>query len=178
VRAVFEAAGTITVFDMPVFEDSGRNRGKATITYSSAGEAAAAIALSGSELQGRWLKVEPFVAFAPRDAGREPSAPAPTVFVGNLPYDVTEEQMREVFGVRARVRGGVRARRVTGVARCYGYARATGVRRDQHGSVWDGPRDGARGRGRVGGAGVRFITSPPLPAGRLQGLRPRGVCVG
>lgn len=87
VRGVFAGCGTMSAFDMPTFEvrggavhararvcttpllsprarrpqDSGRNKGKATITFTTVEEAAAAIALNGCELQGRWLKIVPFV---------------------------------------------------------------------------------------------------------------------
>jgi nucleolin len=86
---------------LPIFEDSGRLRGLANITYSSPAEAAAALEANGQDFNGRWLSVEKAV---PREARARPqpgdsgSKPASTsCFLGNLSFQITEDMLREAF---------------------------------------------------------------------------------
>lgn len=87
---------------MPVFEDSGRCRGMANITFSSAAEATAAKELNGFDLNGRILSVEESVpkekkAFANRRDGEEAKPPSSSIFIGNLSFEITEDALREAF---------------------------------------------------------------------------------
>lgn len=90
-------------FYMPIFEDSGRCRGTAKITYSTPAEANASFELNGHEIGGRWLSVEKAQAKQPgtpgkRDNGPSDKTPSASCFMGNLSYDVTEDAIREAFG--------------------------------------------------------------------------------
>ena len=102
VREAFEAYGTITSFDLPRFEDSGRLRGIARITFATAQEATAALELNGSDFGGRSISVEVARPVGARPApgafgDRPPSEPSVTVFLGNLPFDADENMLREAF---------------------------------------------------------------------------------
>lgn len=61
VEALFEKVGAmITYIHMPVFEDSKRSRGFASVTFTKREYVKLAVELDGSKLPGgRWLKVEP-----------------------------------------------------------------------------------------------------------------------
>lgn len=60
-EALFEKVGAmITYIHMPVFEDSKRSRGFASVTFTKREYVKLAVELDGSKLPGgRWLKVEP-----------------------------------------------------------------------------------------------------------------------
>lgn len=101
VRAAF--TGSIEEVELPL-DDSGRSSGTAVITFSSRDDLDAALALDGSTFPGseRWMKVtegrpsRKSIGAAPSSATKPEGCD--TVFVGNLPWDVTEEQMYELFG--------------------------------------------------------------------------------
>jgi nucleolin len=125
VKGAFEGYGTITEFDLPKFEDSGRLRGVARITFASADEANAALELNNTDFGGRSISVEiarPSRAFNGGAAGGSNSEPTNTVFLGNLPYDADEDVLRGVFGECgeiARVR--IATDRETGQPRGFGH---------------------------------------------------------
>lgn len=86
-------------FDMPIFEDSGRCRGFANITYSSPAEAAEALKLAGTDMGGRILSVEKTIPRAPKSNSFAPSDKEPTLscFIGNLSWEINEDAVREAF---------------------------------------------------------------------------------
>jgi RNA recognition motif-containing protein len=59
VREFFSDCGPITKVDLPVFEDSGRSKGYCGVSFQSPKAVAQAVKLNGTELQGRWLSVQP-----------------------------------------------------------------------------------------------------------------------
>jgi RNA recognition motif-containing protein len=107
-RQLFEATGG-TVVDVSVPRDrtTGRPRGFAFVTLGSSQEAEAARGqLDGSLQAGREISVRPFQAEPPRRGeGRGPGGPGGpreqagdrTLYVGNLPYDVTQREIEELF---------------------------------------------------------------------------------
>jgi RNA recognition motif-containing protein len=86
-------------FSMPTFPDSGRSRGMANITFSSAEEAAEAIKQDGADMNGRSLSVQYAQPRAPRDSfkSRGENEPNVSCFVGNLSFDIDEDSLREAL---------------------------------------------------------------------------------
>jgi len=101
IRDYFKACGKMVKVELPVQAD-GRASGTAYVEFSKRAEVDAALKLDGGIWPGteRWLKIE--------EAREKPNKPmgsggirpegCDTVFIGNLPWDVTEEQLREIFG--------------------------------------------------------------------------------
>jgi len=113
-KQLFEATGGKVVgVSLPKDRTTGRPRGFGFVTLASAAEAQAARdALDGSMQAGRSISVRPFQAEPPkRDGGvmggprvggppgaprgpGGPQAPDRTLYVGNLPYDATQEEVQ------------------------------------------------------------------------------------
>jgi nucleolin len=138
VRHFFEAHGCADVLDMrlPTWQDSGRLRGFGHVVFASMESRARSLGsdVNGKELGGRYVSVRE--AHAPR-AGttmgastlgggttRDQPSGCRTVFVRNLPYDATEDDVLLSFRSFGRiVEGGVRVARnhVTGISKGFGY---------------------------------------------------------
>lgn len=111
-RQLFEATGgKVLEVSLPKDRATGRPRGFGFVTLATADEAQIALdSLHGSLHAGRPISVRPFQAEPPkRDAGGGPPAPRPeraapapdrTIYVGNLPYDATEEEVDALFRER------------------------------------------------------------------------------
>ena len=100
IHTFFKDCGTISNIDMPLWEDSGRSKGFANLTFGSAAEAQKCIAMNGATMGERWLKIESYVEKPKRTYDNTPSAKPDgciCVFVGNLSYDIDEEQMKTAF---------------------------------------------------------------------------------
>jgi RNA recognition motif-containing protein len=111
-RQLFEATGgTVVEVSIPRDRATGRPRGFGFVTLSTAEEAGAAReALDGSFQAGKSISVRPFQAEPPRreagmsgpprgmPSGPPPAAAAPdrTLYVGNLPYDCTQEEVEKL----------------------------------------------------------------------------------
>ncbi len=109
-KQLFEATGGKVVgVSLPKDRATGRSRGFGFVTLATPQEAQAARdALDGSVQGGKSISVRPFQAEPPkRDAagprtgppgargpGGPATAPDRTLYVGNLPYDITEEEVR------------------------------------------------------------------------------------
>jgi len=118
-REVFEATGgKITDVSLPRDRATGRVRGFGFVTFATSDEAASARdALDGSLQAGRPISVRPFSSEPPRreggpmmtrDRNDSPGAggggPPPgaaqedrTLYVGNLPYDVSQQEVTQLF---------------------------------------------------------------------------------
>ena len=64
VRQFFNKCGTITEFEMPLWEDSGRSKGFCQLKFMSEENVDRAIALDGKELDSRWLRIQRGVMFS------------------------------------------------------------------------------------------------------------------
>ncbi len=111
-RQLFEATGgTVAEVTLPKDRTTGRPRGFGFVTMSTQDEAnSAREALHGSFQGGRSISVRPFESAPPkREAGGPPSAGGPRsaggaamespdrkIYVGNLPYDATPEEVEAV----------------------------------------------------------------------------------
>lgn len=102
-RSAFEGAGFVVEhLALPRDRESGRLRGFAFITLSTEEEANRARSeLQGADVCGRPLSIREFSQEPPkRGAGgneRAPRQPEPTVFLGKLPFDATQEEIQELF---------------------------------------------------------------------------------
>jgi len=111
-RQLFEATGgTVSEISLPKDRATGRPRGFGFVTLSTSDEAQAARdSLDGSIQAGKSISVRPFQAEppkrepgtgGPRSAGggsAAPGAPDRTLYVGNLPYDVTQAEIETLIG--------------------------------------------------------------------------------
>mmetsp|Transcript_13439 Transcript_13439/g.27425 ORF Transcript_13439/g.27425 Transcript_13439/m.27425 type:complete len:270 (-) Transcript_13439:31-840(-) len=95
----FSQFGSVLDVFLPVYRDSGRKRGLAFVTMATRESAEAAIrAMDNAELDGRVLKV---------NESRPKGAPPPgqdfnpssemKLYVGNLSFDTTQEQVNQLF---------------------------------------------------------------------------------
>ncbi|MBN1607866.1 MAG: hypothetical protein JW940_14610 [Polyangiaceae bacterium] len=106
-RALFEGTGTTIVsISLPRDRATGRPRGFGFVTLATEDEAEKARGkLDGTFQGGRAISVRRFHVDPPKRAdGRpEPAASSPvaegsTLYVGNLPYDVTHAELEALFG--------------------------------------------------------------------------------
>ena len=100
VRDFFKACGKISSVELPMGED-GRSSGTAFVIFAERSELDKALELDGQYWPGteRWLKIQEGFEKSDRKSfgtGVRPEG-CDTVFVGNLPFDVEEDQLREVF---------------------------------------------------------------------------------
>jgi RNA recognition motif-containing protein len=103
VRDFFKACGKISSVELPMGDD-GRSTGTAFVVFSLRSELEKAIELDGQYWPGteRWLKIQEGFEKPERKnfgIGVRPEG-CDTVFVGNLPFDVEEDQLREVFALQ------------------------------------------------------------------------------
>jgi nucleolin len=108
VRDFFADCGSIVQCELPLAE-GGRSSGTAFVTFAARAGLDAALSLDGQTWPEteRWLKIQeatvrPDRRFMDAAPGARPDG-CDTVFVGNLPWDVTEEQMREIFGAAGEI---------------------------------------------------------------------------
>src|SRR5436190_5966499 len=113
-REIFEATGGKVVdVSLPRDRATGRPRGFGFVTFSTAEEAAEArSSLDGSLQAGRSMSVRPFSSEPPRrvdgprgetgggaGGGGGPQANEDrTLYVGNLPYDASQQEVTEFLG--------------------------------------------------------------------------------
>lgn len=106
IRELFGSVGTITAENIPKFSDSGRIRGTAYLSYATNAEAEAAKAkFDRYTLGGRYLVVN-VSDYEQADGDRraknlrnpgEAAASSTTLFIGNLPFRVTERDITTAF---------------------------------------------------------------------------------
>ena len=89
---------SLRLIKLPRYQDSGRCRGYSHIRFSTAAEAKKALAKDGVTMGQRYLKVEQAAGEKlPPAPTEEPPIGCKTLFVKNLPYDITEEGLRALF---------------------------------------------------------------------------------
>ena len=167
IRAFFASAGAIVAVRAPRWQDSGRLRGYAHVDFGSASGAAAALALDGKELGGRWLRV---AAARPPGAGADAllaystearPAGCASLFVKGLPYDCDEAAVRAAFARFGAV-ASVRLARWGHTANAKGFGYVTFARPDGADAAMAAYRAGMRAAAAAGGA--RAAAAAPVLA--------------
>jgi nucleolin len=105
IRAFFASCGDITLITAPTFQDTGRLRGFAHVTFSAAAGVERALELDGKYLGDRFVSVErakpAFGAAAAASGGSSALPQQPKgcskLFVKNLPYEAGEEALQRAF---------------------------------------------------------------------------------
>ena len=86
IHEVFGACGAISAVKWLEHQDSGRWKGSGFLTFATREEAAAAVALHGTDFDGRVVRVDWAAASTPS-----------TVYVGNLPFELDTAALRAAF---------------------------------------------------------------------------------
>lgn len=112
IRSLFAECGEIKEIRLPLyfllsilncrFQDSGRSRGYCFVTFSSPSEAEAALSKNKQYLGSRYIEVALSTADStsePKIGGKNAVVPIDCrcAFVKGIPYDTTEEKVREVL---------------------------------------------------------------------------------
>ncbi|KAL3935913.1 MAG: hypothetical protein SGBAC_008659 [Bacillariaceae sp.] len=131
VKEFFVSNGILDVKEMrlPTWQDSGRLRGYGHVLFGSESSFKIALGLSGKYLQKRYLTIQ--AANTPKQGGGSrprvnldpPPADCTTIFVHNLPYGATEDEVSNVFGEHGDiVEDGVRIARNSVTRQSKGFA--------------------------------------------------------
>lgn len=104
-RKQFESCGDIEAVRMPTWNDSGRSKGYGFVTFADSTSVEEALKLHKTEVDGRWLNVALAAGSSESRKGNNkfqsfsssPEEDCKTLFVKNLPYDVTEDQIGDTF---------------------------------------------------------------------------------
>jgi RNA recognition motif-containing protein len=102
-RQLFEATGGKVIdVSLPRDRATGRPRGFGFVTFSTNEEAASARdSLDGSLQAGRAISVRPFSSEPPRRGEQRTEAAPPaedrTLYVGNLPYDISQQELTQLL---------------------------------------------------------------------------------
>lgn len=86
IHEVFGACGAISAVKWLEHQDSGRWKGSGFLTFATREEAAAAVALHGTDFDGRVVRVDWAAASTPS-----------CVYVGNLPFELDVAALRAAF---------------------------------------------------------------------------------
>ncbi|OVA18283.1 RNA recognition motif domain [Macleaya cordata] len=102
IRSFFESCGTITEIDCMRFPETGKFRGIAMITFKTEAAAKRALALDGADMGGLFLKIQPYKTTSRPQKSSSDFAPKIVegynrVYVGNLSWDITEDDLRNLF---------------------------------------------------------------------------------
>lgn len=96
----FDSCGSITEVDCMKFPESGKFRGIAIINFKTEAAAKRALAMDGSDMGGLFLKIQPYKTTRPKtssDFAPESVEGYNRLYVGNLSWDVTEDDLRKLF---------------------------------------------------------------------------------
>lgn len=99
----FSDCGRVTELDCVTFPDTGKFRGLVFITFETEAGADKALALDGADMWGRYLKVQRCKLKEPvkvKPHFDQPPSKHPdclSAYIGNLAWDVSEDELREFF---------------------------------------------------------------------------------
>ena len=105
VNNLFQSCGTIASIRLPKWHDSGRIKGYGHVEFNSSSSVPKALELSGTYIQERYITVDRPLTPRALQINQEKDGQATLdkpvgcrrIFVKNLPYDITEEDMRNSF---------------------------------------------------------------------------------
>ncbi|KAH9326349.1 hypothetical protein KI387_006527 [Taxus chinensis] len=103
IRSFFDGCGSITEVDCMTFPDSGKFRGIALISFKTEAAAKRALALDGSDMGGRYLKIEKYKTVkSSKNENRTGFEPTKVdnsnrAYIGNLSWDITEDDLKSLF---------------------------------------------------------------------------------
>lgn len=105
-RDLFSQHGTVELVSIPINKENGKARGFAFVDMSSQEEVQAAIEnLSGTDVGGRSIRVSESL---PKDQAKKQvkvvDEGAQKIYVGNFPFDATEEDVKELYSKYGNVR--------------------------------------------------------------------------
>ncbi|KAF9548312.1 hypothetical protein KI688_001948 [Linnemannia hyalina] len=144
-RTEFTECGEILDVRVITDRDSQRSKGFAYVEFANAEGANAALALAGKEIDGRSIRVDLSEARPKKEAGAKTFNNAPqgeasdTLFVGNLSFNATEDDLRGAFtecGEIISVR--LPTDRETGQAKGFGYIQFSSVEQAKAAIAWNG----------------------------------------
>ncbi|KAI8905159.1 hypothetical protein EDD86DRAFT_72531 [Gorgonomyces haynaldii] len=102
--AHFAEIGDVTSARIITDKNTGKAKGFGYVEFANAAAAKKAIALSGSELDGREIRVDISTPRPPRENNgkgrveKPQSEPSNILFMGNLSFNVAEDELRTAFG--------------------------------------------------------------------------------
>ncbi|CAG8670814.1 7346_t:CDS:2 [Acaulospora morrowiae] len=141
----FQEAGKIVSAQIK-YDNRGRSQGIGYIEFESSEDAQGALRLTGKEIDGRRVNVSITVnqknGYATK---RDTSEPSETIFIGNLPFEVTEDEIRGIFdqcGDIISVR--LPTHQDTGKPRGFGYVTFANIATAQNALELDGTEIGRR----------------------------------
>ncbi|RKP25146.1 hypothetical protein SYNPS1DRAFT_16106, partial [Syncephalis pseudoplumigaleata] len=121
-RSEFEAYGTVLSARVITEGDQGRSKGFGYVDFQDASSAQKAAEVTDKEIDGRTVRIAVTTPRTTTPARREQSEASDTLFVGNLPFSVTEDSVWEVFGHYGEVKGvRLPTDRETGDFKGFGY---------------------------------------------------------
>ena len=96
VKQYFKYCGAVAFVYMPTFEDTGKSRGIAQVTFTRNASAQRAMELNGEYWGQRYLEITPYDGSQWKPSTVKPEG-CKTVYVGNLAYEMTDEIVESVF---------------------------------------------------------------------------------
>ncbi|THU56904.1 hypothetical protein C4D60_Mb11t22130 [Musa balbisiana] len=99
IRSFFEGCGTVTEMDCMTFPESGKFRGIAILTFKTEAAAKRALALDGADMGGFYLKIQPYKSNRVHKSEFAPEIVEGynRIYIGNLAWDITEDDLRNLF---------------------------------------------------------------------------------
>ena len=100
----FKPAGRVLSVRLPTWQDSGRLRGYGHVEFATAEMATKALELDGSDMQNRYIKIArpmtPRLFQVIEDRAKiEKPVGCRSIFIKNIPYDVTEDDVKEAVKI-------------------------------------------------------------------------------
>ena len=96
VKQYFKYCGAVAFVYMPTFEDTGKSRGIAQVTFTRNASAQRAMELNGEYWGQRYLEITPYDGKQWKPTMAKPEG-CKTVYVGNLAHEITDEIIQSVF---------------------------------------------------------------------------------